>query len=55
MKEMNGRIHGMKAIGSMIRTGMKAIGPMKICTTWMHRYFQKKGKAKGKKGNKGKG
>ena len=25
----------MKAIGSMIRTGMQAIGPMKICTTSM--------------------
>ena len=25
----------MKAIGPMIKTGMKAIGPMMICTTWM--------------------
>ena len=34
MKEMSG-MNLMKAIGPMIRTGMKAIGPMKICTTSM--------------------
>ena len=31
MKEMNGMIP-MTAFGPMIRTGMKAIGLMKICT-----------------------
>ena len=34
MKEMSG-MNLMKAIGPMIRTGMKAIGPMKICTILM--------------------
>ena len=34
MKEMSG-MNLMKAIGPMIETGMKAIGPMKICTTLM--------------------
>ena len=33
-KEKNG-MNPMKAIGPMIKTGMKAIGPMMICTTWM--------------------
>ena len=36
---MNGKkMNGMKimtAIGPMIKPGMKAIGPMMICTTWM--------------------
>ena len=32
LKEMNGMIP-MTAIGPTIRTGMKAFGPMKICTT----------------------
>ena len=34
MKEMSG-MNLMKAIGPMVRTGMKAFGPMKICTTSM--------------------
>ena len=34
MKEMSGMIL-MKAIGPMIKTGMKAIGPMMICTILM--------------------
>ena len=34
MKEMSG-MNLMKAIGPTIRTGMKAIGPMKICTILM--------------------
>ena len=33
-KEKNG-MNPMKAIGPMIKTGMKAIGPMMICTAWM--------------------
>jgi len=33
MKEMNGMVHGMMATRPMIRTGVKAIGPMKICTS----------------------
>ena len=33
-KEKSG-MNPMKAIGPMIKTGMKAIGPMMICTTWM--------------------
>ena len=33
-KKKNG-MKTMKAIGPMIKTGMKAIGPMMICTTWM--------------------
>ena len=32
--KMNGMIH-MKAFGPMIKTRMKAIGPMMICTTSM--------------------
>ena len=34
MKEMSG-MNLMKAIGPMIRPGMKSIGPMKICATLM--------------------
>ena len=34
-KGMNGMTHGMKAFGLMIKTEMKAIGPMKTCTTLM--------------------
>ena len=34
-KKKNGMIHGMKAIGPMIKTGMTAIGPQKNCTTRM--------------------
>ena len=48
----------MKAIGPMIKTGMKAIGPMMIDLYYLdeYGYFQKKGKGKGKgkKGKKGK-
>ena len=33
-KEKNG-MNPMKAIGPMIKTGMKATGPMMICTAWM--------------------
>ena len=33
-KKKNG-MKTMKAIVPMIKTGMKAIGPMMICTTWM--------------------
>jgi hypothetical protein len=32
MKEMND-MNPMMAIGPMIRTGMKATGPMKVCAT----------------------
>ena len=32
MKEMNGMIP-LTAFGPMIRTGMKAFGPMKICAS----------------------
>ena len=57
MKEMSGMIL-MKAIGPMIKTGMKAIGPMMIDLYYLdeYGYFQKKGKGKGKgkKGKKGK-
>ena len=54
MKEMSGMIL-MKAIGPMIRTGMKAIGPMKICTTLMSMDISREGKGKGEgKGKKGK-
>ena len=40
MKKKNGKTqktmrHGKTAIGPKMRTGMKAIGPMKICTTRM--------------------
>ena len=53
-KEMNG-MNPMKAIGPMIKTGMKAIGPMMICTTWMSMdTSRRKEKEKGKKGKKGK-
>ena len=47
---------GYQATRPMIRTGVKAIGPMKICTSQMSvdcGYFQKKGKGKEKKGKKG--
>ena len=60
MKKIGKKKNGMKtmtAIGPMIKPGMKAIGPMMICTTWIeYGYFQKKGKGKGKgkKGKKGK-
>ena len=43
----------MKAMGPMIKTGMKAIEPMMIYLA-EYGYFQKKGKGKGKKGKKGK-
>ena len=43
----------MKAIGPMIKTGMKAIGPMMICTTWMSMDTSRR-KGKEKKGKKGK-
>ena len=38
MKKIGKKMNGMKtmtAIGPMIKPGMKAIGPMMICTTWM--------------------
>ena len=38
MKKIGKKKNGMKtmtAIGPMIKPGMKAIGPMMICTTWM--------------------
>ena len=50
----NGMIH-MKAIGLMIKTGMKAIGPMMICTTSMSMdTSRRKEKEKERKGKKGK-
>ena len=54
---MNGMIHGMEAIGSMIKTGTMAIGPQRNSTTMIsiYSYFQNKGKGKkGKKGRKAK-
>ena len=55
-KEKNA-MNPMKAIGPMIKTGMKAIGPMMICTTSMSMDTSRrkeKEKGKGKKGKKGK-
>ena len=34
-KKKTGMIHGMKAVGPMIKAGMMAIGPQKNCTTSM--------------------
>ena len=43
------------AFGPMIKVGMKAIGPMKICTTLMNMDISReKEKGKGKKGKQGK-
>ena len=49
--------NGMKGMNGMTH-GMKAIGPMKICNTWMNmdicRRKEKDKERKGKKGKKGK-
>ena len=53
-KEKNG-MNPMKAIGPMIKTGMKALGPMMICTTWMSMDTSRrkeKGKEKERKARK---
>ena len=55
-KEMNG-MNPMKAIGPMIKAGMKAIGPLMMCTILMSMDTSRrkeKEKGKGKKGKKGK-
>ena len=56
MKEMSG-MNLMKAIGPMIRPGMKSIGPMKICATLMSMEISREKEKeieKERKGKKGK-